>query len=531
MVGADTEHIIEKLPYLGLDIESVSRDSVRVEYSPNRPDFGTDFGIALALRGLLGKEVGLPAYKVSPSGITVKVDRRLSTIRPYIACATATGVKLDDEDIKQILSLQEDLHNGLGRKRRVVAIGLHDLNKVAGPLMYEAVGSSFSFTPLDSREALTISQTLAETDQGRLYGRALPAGSLFPVIVDARQTVLSFPPIINGDATRVTTRTRDLFIDVTSTDARAGEDILAIMSTTLAEAGAKIGSVTVRYRNEEKTTPDLRERELKLDTELIERVLGLGLTKRQIIESLRKSRLGVRGNRVCAPRYRIDLLHPVDIVEEVALGYGVDRIGSLYPASNQPGTFNRLEQFLDRISTIMAGAGMTELMTFELVDKGSLYTKFGRPPESKVAVHDPRSLDHSLLRDSLTPSLMSALSGNTKEDYPQRIFEIGRVYRRGKAGISESWHLGCLVAHAQSSFTEAKMYLEALCRAIAGRELSSRQSPHWAFSPGRSASVYVGGKLLGNVGEVKPEALADFRVNVPVAGFEIDISHLYEQLE
>jgi phenylalanyl-tRNA synthetase beta chain len=531
LVGANPRSIIKRLPYAGLDIESVSKDSIRVEYSPNRPDFGTDFGIARALRGLFGKEVGLPAYRTSSSGMTVSVDRRLSTIRPYIACAAATGIKLDNEDIRQILSLQEDLHNGLGRKRRVVAIGLHDLHRVEGPFKYEAVDSSFSFRPLDSKRELTISQILSETEPGRLYGRVLPAGSLFPVIVDAKGTVLSFPPIINGSATKVTTGTRSLFIDVTSTDARVGDDVLAIMSTTLIETGAKIGSVAVRYRNETRITPDLREQEFRLDTALVEQLLGLGLTKGRIADSLRRSRLALRGDRVFAPRYRIDLLHPVDIVEEVALGYGVDKIGSLYPASNRPGAFNAMEQFLDRASTIMAGTGMTELMTFELVDEKSLYTNFERQSKSKIAVHDPRSLQHFLLRDSLVPSLMSALSSNGKEDYPQRVFEIGRVYLRSETRVTESWHLGCLVAHTQASFTEAKMYLEALCRTLAGCELSTKQYLHWAFSPGRTASVSVGSELLGVVGELKPEALAAFRVNVPVAGFEIDLPRLREQLK
>jgi phenylalanyl-tRNA synthetase beta chain len=179
----------------------------------------------------------------------------------------------------------------------------------------------------------------------------------------------------------------------------------------------------------------------------------------------------------------------------------------------------------------MAGAGMTELMTFELVDESSLYGKFGRSSEKRITVHDPRSIEHSLLRDSLTPSLMSALSGNVKEDYPQRVFEIGRVYLRNGSGVSESWRLGCLVAHAQSSFTEAKMYLEAFCRALVGREVSTRHDPHWAYSPGRAASVSIGNEVLGVVGEVKPEALSAFRVNVPVSGFEVDLSRLYEQLK
>jgi phenylalanyl-tRNA synthetase beta chain len=528
MVGADRKRILERLPYIGLDIESVDENSVRVEYSPNRPDFGTDFGIARALRGLLGKRLGLPTYPTTPSGLTVRVDGRLSHVRPFIACATATGLALGDEDVRQIISLQEDLHNGLGRKRRVVAIGLHDLDAVKGPLRYSAQPSSFGFAPLGQRRKTTLAEILKKTDEGRLYGRALEGARLLPVILDSRETVLSFPPIINGNATKVSSKTRNLFIDVTSTDQRAGEDVLAILATTLGEAGGEIGSVAIQYPDGDKTTPDLAERGLRLDLELIERSLGLGLTRSQVVDCLGRSRLAVRGSRVFAPRYRIDLLHPVDVAEEVALGYGVDRIGPLYPASKQPGSFNALEEFLDRTSTAMAGAGMTELMTFELMGESSLYAKFGRSSNAKIAVHDPRSMDHSILRDSLLPPMMAALSGNVKEDYPQRVFEIGRVYARNAGEVRESWNLGCLVAHSQTSFTEAKMYLAAVLRVLTGIDTLTTPRSHWAFAEGRSASVSARKTNLGAVGELKPEALAAFGLNVPVSGFEVDLSLLFK---
>jgi phenylalanyl-tRNA synthetase beta chain len=531
MVGANRKRTLEMLPYIGLDIESVDGDSVRVEYSPNRPDLGTDFGVARALRGLLGKETGLPVYRSSPSGLLVRVDRRLSYVRPFIACATAMGIRLDDEDVRQIISLQEDLHNGLGRKRRVLAIGLHDISAISGPLRYAALPPSFSFTPLDSKEDMTLAQILEKTEQGRLYGGTLGGAKLFPIILDSKGTVLSFPPIINGNATKVSNETTGLFIDVTGTYKKACEDVLAILATTLAEAGARVGTVAVGYHDREENTPDLREREIGLDFALIERVLGLGLTKTQVIDSLRRSRLGVRGSRVLAPRYRIDLLHPVDVAEEVALGYGVDRIEPLYPASKQPGSFNPFEEFLDRTSTVMAGEGMTELMTFELINERTLYGNFGRPSDSKIAVHDPRSIEHSVLRDSLLPSLTSALSDNVKEDYPQRIFEIGRVYERNGKEVGESWRLGCLIAHAQSSFTEAKMYLEAALKAISGSAAATRPRSHWAFADGRAASVSVGGKVLGSVGELKPEVLTAFALNVPVSGFEVDLSLLFKRLK
>jgi phenylalanyl-tRNA synthetase beta chain len=531
MVGADRKKVIERLPYIGLDIESVDSASVRVEYSPNRPDFGTDFGIARALRGVIGKEIGLPNFPVTPSGVTVTVDRRLASVRPHISCAVASGLDMDEEDVRQLISLQEDLHNGLGRRRRKVAIGLHDLNAIRQPIFYRAAGPSFEFVPLGQDRSATVGSILANTSEGKTYGSILGAKGLYPVITDSLGTVLSFPPIINGNATRVTSRTKRMFVDVTGTDEKAVDDVLAVISTTLAEAGGKLGTVRIKRAAGVKITPDLTPTELPLDAKLVRNVLGLDLSRREILQALAKSRMGIRGNRVLGPRYRIDLLHPVDVAEEVALGYGVDRIVPVYPPSGAPGVFNHFEDFLDSASTVMAGAGMIELMTYELTDETSLYSSFQRSSSEKVNVQNPKSLDHSILRDSLVPALMAALSGNAKSEYPQRVFEIGRVYARTEDGVRESWHLGCLVAHAQASFTEAKMYLEAACRLAAGKEATARGAEHWAFAKGRCASVKLGQRELGYVGELRPEAVSAFGLGVPVSGFEVDLSALYELLK
>jgi len=531
MVGANRERILERLPYLGLDIESVDRNAVRVEYSPNRPDFGTDFGVARALRGILGKEVGLPRFTHSPSGITVSVDGRLKEVRPYIACATATGLRLDDEDVRQIIALQEDLHNGLGRRRRVVAIGLHDMDAIVPPLSYHAVNSSFKFVPLGGSGPKSVASIIADTAEGKTYGAALGGSKLYPVITDAKGTVLSFPPIINGDATRVTTKTKRLFVDVTSTDQKAGDAVLAVVATTLAEAGGRLGTVVIGYQGKPRRTPDLSPTSLPLDVGAIRSVLGMNLSRGEIVKCLARSRVGVKGRRALGPTYRVDLLHPIDIAEEVALGYGVDRIEPVYPPSNRPGFFDSFEDFLDSTSTILAGSGFIEMMTFELTDEETLYSKFQRHSSGKLSVRDPKSLEHSVLRDALIPTLMASLSGNVKSDYPQRIFEIGRVYARSRGGVNEAWRLGGLVAHSQASFTEAKMHLEAVCRIVAGKEAVARGGEHWAFVPGRCAEVSVAGTSLGYVGEVKPDAISAFGLGVPVSGFEIDLSLLHELLK
>ena len=531
MVGANRKKILDRLPYIGLDIESVDKDSVRVEYSPNRPDFGTDFGIARALRGLLGKQVGLTKFPTSASRISVSVDPKLDTVRPFIACVTATGMSLDDEDVRQLISLQEDLHNGLGRKRRVVAIGIHDLDHVKPPFSYKAVESSFKFTPLGGRKATDVGSILSQTDEGKAYGSVFAGVKLYPIIADSKGEVLSFPPIINGRATKVTSRTRNLFIDVTSIDRNAGDNVLAVVATTLSEAGGKLGTVQINHPGRPRVTPDLTPMELPLDSKLVNATLGMDLTKREILNSLARSRLGVKGKKAIYPRYRIDLLHPVDIAEEVALGYGMDRIEPVYPPSKSPGLFNTFEEFLGSVATIMAGSGMIELMTFELTDEKSLYTKFDRSSSAGIRVQNPRSIEHSALRDALLPTLMAALSGNVKSDYPQRVFEVGRVFARTKEGVSESWHLGGLVAHSHSSYTEAKMYLESACRTLLGKETTTPEGEHWAFTPGRSARVNLGDAQLGHVGEVKPESIEAFGLGVPISGFEVNLTLMFELLK
>jgi phenylalanyl-tRNA synthetase beta chain len=131
----------------------------------------------------------------------------------------------------------------------------------------------------------------------------------------------------------------------------------------------------------------------------------------------------------------------------------------------------------------------------------------------------------------LIPSLISALARNTKEEYPQRVFEIGRVYRRANGGVAEAWHLGCMTAHAQASFTEAKSYLESFCRIVASATTVTPEGTHWAFAEGRSALVKVGGETIGAVGEIKPESIVAFGLGEPVSGFELDLSGLYKHIK
>jgi phenylalanyl-tRNA synthetase beta chain len=525
MTGLSKERILDRLPYIGLDIEGTDGESVRIEYNPNRPDFSTDYGIARALRGLVGKEVGAKRYRASPGRVRVSADRSVAKVRPFVACAVARGLRLDEETIRQLISMQEDLHNGIGRKRKKVAIGLHNLDVISPPIYYAGKDAAFSFVPLGSSEEMSVKDILEKTETGMAYGRILAGASAYPMLYDSKGTVLSFPPIINGQKTRVDALTRNLFVDVTSTDARLGNEALANVCCALADAGAHLETVTVKYAKAKSVTPDLAPTKMKFDPNLAQAITGLSLSRKEMKDSLRRSRLDLDGKGFAIiPSYRVDILHQVDLAEEVVIGYGLDRMTSQYPPSSDAGQFDPRITRVEDVCLTMAESGFDETMNFDLVDEPTLYGKFGRSSEGKLEVENPRSAEHHLLRDSLLPSLMGVLGRNTKNEYPQRVFEAGKVFVRGGSGLKEATSLAALSAHSSSSFTEAKMHMEALVKRHYGEAAETRPASHWAFAEGRCATALIKGIPLGYLGEVKPSALAAFGLDVPVCGFELDLS-------
>jgi phenylalanyl-tRNA synthetase beta chain len=210
------KQISESLPFLGLDIESEEKDLVRVEYSPNRPDYSTDFGISLGLQGLLGIKTGSVNLKIKKSrDYQINVKPNISKIRPFVTGIIAKNGKIDDNIIKQFMGMQEDLHFGIGRKRKKSSIGIHDLDKICFPLTYTATDKNHKFIPLNSKKENKISDILKNTEVGKEYGFVLGNSSEVPIIIDSNGETVSFPPIINAAKTTVTTKTKNLFVEVT----------------------------------------------------------------------------------------------------------------------------------------------------------------------------------------------------------------------------------------------------------------------------------------------------------------------------
>jgi phenylalanyl-tRNA synthetase beta chain len=526
--GISIDTVLETLPFVGLDIEDIDQDTIRVEYNPNRPDLSSDYGVARALRGLLGVEIGLPKLNlVGKSGLRIKVDNRVRKIRPHIKALIARNGTLDDETLRQLISMQEDLHNGLGRRRRKASIGIHNLDAVSFPVTYKTASKDDAFRPLDESSEFTIESILTNLDIGKKYGYILSDFERYPIIVDSVGTVLSLPPIINGDETKVTEDCRNLFVEITAIDQEVAEDILAIFAMTLYDAGFQIWTVNIESGGKKIETPQMHPKIISANIAYINNILGLTLNAKQVITCLKKSRLDAKAIRrkiICTiPRYRIDLFDPVDISEEVAIGFGVYNLEPKFPVSPTVGKRDYLSIYFNTIRETMIGLGMLETLSFLLTSREILYSAFGISGRGSLSVESSKSMEHQFLRDSLIPLLLYTLSNNIHEEYPQRLFELGKTFHESSTIIEEKWNVGAVIAHADVGYSEIKSSLQALFRSCFGKEATTRPSSNHMFMEGRCAEVVLDGKPVGVIGEINPVALENLKLRVPVAAFEIDL--------
>ncbi len=527
LVGKVTKkQISDSLPFLGLDIESENKDLVRIEYSPNRPDYSTDFGIALGLQGLLGIKTGAIKLNVKKSNkYKISVRPEVSKIRPFVTGIVAKNGKIDDKTIKQFMAMQEDLHFGIGRKRKKSSIGIHDLDKISFPLVYTAITRNHKFIPLASEKELSISEILEKTDVGKDYGKILENSTKVPIILDANQDTVSFPPIINAAITTVTTKTKNLFVEVTGINKEDSEDMLSVVATILQKAGFTLE--TVQITGAKNSTAKFEQKKIKINPTLINQMLGLNISTSKIISSLKKSRLdaSIKGKDiVCTiPAYRFDIFGPMDLVEEAALGYGIQNLTPTMAPPQTLGQINPVSSQIKSLSQTMVGLGYLESLNSSLTSKRVLYEMTNRNTSKIISVLDSKSQEHTILRDTILPGLLENLSKNIHESYPQKMFETGTVFTLDDP-ISEKTNLSSISAHKDANFTEIKSILQSALKTGFGIHIDTKTTTHPSFEDGRCANIIVNKKSIGIIGEINSKIIENYKIRVPVVGFEISLS-------
>ncbi len=530
IIGKDVsmETVLKEVPLLGgvIDEHEEGSDAIAIEFFPNRPDMYSAEGIARGLKSFLGFEPGLKKYDLGHSDVKATVTDEVKKIRPYFVAAVVKGVTIDDQALKSIMELQEKLHTTLGRKRTKLAIGIHDLDKVRPPFVFEAVDpDSFSFVPLAKTEFMTPREILTKHEKGKAFAHLLDGYDKYPMIFDADRNVLSFPPIINGSLTTVTINTKNIFIDVTGFDEKAVEICLNIVATALVERGGTTCTVEMTGAPK-KQYPDLTPSTKTISLEACNRVNGIPITGEEAITALGRCGFSAEcsGDSLTAyvPAYRFDIMHDADIYEEVAIGYGFEKFGR--SKMNVTQTYGKLlpeTSFSENVKDIMVGMGYSELNTLTLSNEKDEFDISGMPVVETVKVKNPITEDHTCLRAYLMPSLIRILRHNKNRDLPQKIFEVGYVIRNGMM-IS---HLCALQAASRTSFTEIKSLTESVLREMRV-EYTIEPCDYPTFLPGRGALIRSEGNTIGVFGEMNPQCITDYGLTHPVMMMEMDLSNI-----
>lgn len=548
------EQLSQAITYLGTAPETIEKETIKVEVFPNRPDLLTEAGMGRALRGFLGMETGKKHYAVEKAKYDVICTKELANIRPHTSCCVIKGITLDNASLNQIIQAQEKLHITFGRNRARCAIGIYPLDKITFPITFTAKkANDIRFTPLDGKKNMDASSIIKEHPAGKTYGHLLGGTDKYPVFIDAKGTILSMPPIINSEeAGRVTATTTDLFVECSGHSTIVLDTCLAILATMLASYGGKIYAVTIHTANGKRTVPDLSGTEMTLDPAYVTARTGLQLKISEMVDYLRnmghdahikntttakRTETKDRENKlihVTVPSYREDILHPIDLVEDICIAYGYNNI---QPQPHPLGTTanqSRTSRLIQKCNELLIGLGFMEVSTFAVTAATTQEDKMngsGKIQEHVVRINNPTSEEYNAIAAWLTPSLMHVLQTNKMHTYPQQIQTAGRVVvRTGDGKFKEENRIALTICDDKATYTTIKQNVEYTLSRIGLKDWTIIPSTHPSFISGRAGRIVINNKSIGFIGEIHPQVIVNFGLQYPVVSCELLIDKIEELL-
>ncbi|MDP3990007.1 MAG: phenylalanine--tRNA ligase subunit beta [archaeon] len=524
------EQLKDRISMLGTDLEGIEGEEIKVEIFPNRPDLLSEQGFARAFSSFIGVKTGLREYNVESSGMKVIVDSSV-TMRPFTACAIVKGLSFTDEKIREIMQIQEKLATTHGRNRKKSAYGIYPAKKIKFPIRYIAKNpKDVLFKPLGFDEEVTADEIIETHPKGKTYKNITEGWEKYPFFIDAEDNVMCMLPFTNSEDTgKVELDTTEVFVECTGTDLQNVMVALNIIVTTLADMGGKIYSVDIEYPDQKITTPNLKPPEMEIDLNLINKLLGLELKEKDAKDLLEKMGYGYESGKVKIPAYRADILHQVDLAEDIAIAYGYENFIEEIPNVATIGKENPLEKFMEKIRDILIGLQLIEVKNFHLTTKEDLTEKI-HCKEEPISLQNAIG-EHNHLRNKIFSSLLKNLQENQHHEYPQNIFEIGRIFESGKTetGVVETENLAIALCHDKVDFTQIKQILDVVAKSL-GLTVSIKETEHPSFIRGRVGKIFMNNIPIGLIGEIHPEVLGLWTIQVPIAILEINLEKLFSFL-
>ena len=548
LVGTDADDatLIADLFELGLEHEgSTDAGAEQFEFGPDRLDRLSVEGVARSLRQHYDIAPGLSVPHASPPEYAL-VAADVPADRPYISGLIVRGLSLSEGVLQSVIQLQEKLHATMGRRRAKGAIGIHDLTMLKPitdripdrkALIYRGVDpEETTFVPLGADREMTPAAVCAELPTGRRYGDLVDVDAAVPGIVDDLG-LFSFPPVINGARTELATDTHAVLVELTGTDQWTIDKMATILGYALVARGGDLEAVEV-------VTPEATLRRPALDVETkrvahadIERTLGVELSPERVRALC--ARAGLEATvadgtyEVSIPPYRVDVLHPVDVIDDIGRAYGFTTLEPRVPDVATIGGRHPRSRLRRALRERLVGMGVEDMLTFHLSSPAVTRTQMrladagdALGTEEPVRITSPYSEEYPIVRQWLLPSLVQVLANNTHRRYPQVLGEVGHVLWADDSapdGVREADRVAVVVAEPTASFEDAK----AVCASLAAgfdTALATPAATHPSFIDGRCAELRVDDAAVGVLGELHPQIIADAGIEVPVAAFECAVS-------
>jgi phenylalanyl-tRNA synthetase beta chain len=528
--GIDKDRLPKLVESLGMEVESLDDNEAVIDVTPNRPDLLDMTGFARAMSLFSGKSVpkeNFYSIKNQPV-MEVEVGKAVKRVRPFIAAFAVKGMDLSGDRLKYLINFSEKFCDTYGRKRKKIAMGLHNLDVIKGPLKYDAARDK-SFVPLGSDKRMSFAEIMEGNEKGVEYGGILGANNpkgLYPYLSDS-SNVLSMPPIINSELTRVKGSTRNLLIDITGPSMNAVMGAAALFACSFIDSGAEVYPCSILYGNKKVVTPELSYKEFRIKKLSVERTIGAVIEDGKMMGLL--NRMGYPtakyGNFVLvfAPPYRLDVLNEQDVIEDAAIAYGYGNIAPLPVVGFSVGVAEDYREFFNRMSRLMIGLGFTEAMNVYLTSERLNFDNLARSrePDSFVGITYSKTEAATMLRTSILPQLLQNLGQSVHERMPQRLFELGSTFNVEKGKVKEIQSLCIVSEHSKANFSEIRSVIEVMAKHLGLKKYSVKDHDDPAFIKGRCASIEIGGRTLGYFGEIAPQVLENFKLEEPVVAAEI----------
>ena len=550
---------LSDLSQIGVVVEGSDDTEIEIEVFPDRPDLLSHETMARASRSFLQDMPSPCRVQVSRGAEKMTVKPEMKNVRPHAFAAIVRGVYTGSTEVQRdlfvqsLMDHQEKLHTTLGRKRRSVSIGVHDISDIDGPFTVSSDDGSYSFVPLNGEGRMSLKDILTNHPKGIEYAHLVDQGEGFPLITDKNGKVISFPPIINGVDTMVTTKSTDFLIDVTGWDQRACISALKLIALSMSERGGKIESVEVEQYDGTTWILDMEPVENYVPKSLISMLAGFEPSDDSVAKSI--SRMGGKmigvgrtgssagGTRwdglsedepayiIEMPSWRADILHPVDVVEDVIIGIGLNSLPQKNSLVNLPGSASEGSSLERRVRQSIRAMGAHEVQTLTLTNMEMEFVTPRLIPAGEITrIKNPITREHDILRQYILPSLFQVLSSNRHHELPHRIFELGTKVVDHINSSSVAW--AC--AEKNAGFSSAKGYGMSLLRDLGTNDddlgLVEGSPGVGPWIPGRVADVSIKGVYVGTFGEIAPAVSVSYGLRVPIHAGEFDMKALMSLL-